>query len=453
MRGKPAVGLQSEIRTRIIPAHAGQTVLCFCSVFFIADHPRACGANAAIRRSFMIPSGSSPRMRGKLVSVAVLPVFNRIIPAHAGQTMACTPSMPNLSDHPRACGANNSVAVISDAPAGSSPRMRGKLNRTSTPMMPLRIIPAHAGQTPDWRGRAHGTTDHPRACGANFAGNEAGWARAGSSPRMRGKHLAAVGDAVAVRIIPAHAGQTAYRSQGPSRPSDHPRACGANEARLASESHAFGSSPRMRGKPAARSRRVMRVRIIPAHAGQTSAAARAGWSRPDHPRACGANVLTLHLHHAASGSSPRMRGKRQMATLMSSTQRIIPAHAGQTSRRNSSCYRQPDHPRACGANEHVRFLVGLRHGSSPRMRGKRYQRPPPPRQRRIIPAHAGQTPPSTTRDICRPDHPRACGANAARLAPRRFPSGSSTRMRGKRYTRSIGLDSQRIIPAHAGQTC
>ena len=147
-----------------------------------------------------------------------------------------------------------------------------------------------------------------------------------------------------------------------------------------------------------------------------------------------------------------MRGKRQMATLMSSTQRIIPAHAGQTSRRNSSCYRQPDHPRACGANEHVRFLVGLRHGSSPRMRGKRYQRPPPPRQRRIIPAHAGQTPPSTTRDICRPDHPRACGANAARLAPRRFPSGSSPRMRGKRRRPTLFHDSIRIIPAHAGQT-
>ncbi len=167
-----------------------------------------------------------------------------------------------------------------------------------------------------------------------------------------------------------------------------------------------------------------------------------------------------------------MRGKRQMATLMSSTQRIIPAHAGQTSRRNSSCYRQPDHPRACGANEHVRFLVGLRHGSSPRMRGKRYQRPPPPRQRRIIPAHAGQTPPSTTRDICRPDHPRACGANAARLAPVVFhpdhpracganaavrrsfmiPSGSSPRMRGKHRIIVGAKMEPRIIPAHAGQT-
>ena len=391
MRGKPAVGLQSEIRTRIIPAHAGQTVLCFCSVFFIADHPRACGANAAIRRSFMIPSGSSPRMRGKLVSVAVLPVFNRIIPAHAGQTMACTPSMPNLSDHPRACGANNSVAVISDAPAGSSPRMRGKLNRTSTPMMPLRIIPAHAGQTPDWRGRAHGTTDHPRACGANGPRPSQSEASAGSSPRMRGKrnpdnpndpntriipahagqtgihaslrhqrpdhpracgansaiqgavlpvsgssprmrgkHLAAVGDAVAVRIIPAHAGQTAYRSQGPSRPSDHPRACGANEARLASESHAFGSSPRMRGKlgPAADRRR--RLRIIPAHAGQTSRAFSSGDASPDHPRACGANKRSSTRGLEPAGSSPRMRGKRAHAALAPRGQRIIPAHAGQT---------------------------------------------------------------------------------------------------------------------------
>ena len=269
MRGKPAVGLQSEIRTRIIPAHAGQTVLCFCSVFFIADHPRACGANAAIRRSFMIPSGSSPRMRGKLVSVAVLPVFNRIIPAHAGQTMACTPSMPNLSDHPRACGANNSVAVISDAPAGSSPRMRGKLNRTSTPMMPLRIIPAHAGQTPDWRGRAHGTTDHPRACGANGPRPSQSEASAGSSPRMRGKRNPDNPNDPNTRIIPAHAGQTGIHASLRHQRPDHPRACGANSAIQVAVLPVSGSSPRMRGKLRRQRGRLGARRIIPAHAGQT----------------------------------------------------------------------------------------------------------------------------------------------------------------------------------------
>ena len=214
-------------------------------------------------------------------------------------------------------------------------------------------------------------------------------------------------------------------------PSDHPRACGANSGQPQTGGDDFGSSPRMRGKPAARSRRVMRVRIIPAHAGQTSAAARAGWSRPDHPRACGANVLTLHLHHAASGSSPRMRGKRQMATLMSSTQRIIPAHAGQTSRRNSSCYRQPDHPRACGANVISGRLRHASGGSSPRMRGKLHQVQRATYADRIIPAHAGQTPPDSPPVVFHPDHPRACGANVIHVQSALIASGSSPRMRGK----------------------
>ena len=371
-------------------------------------------------------------MRGKPRIGGAARMVLRIIPAHAGQTGRDRHSQRRQPDHPRACGANAIPTIPTTRTRGSSPRMRGKQEYTHPYGISGRIIPAHAGQTRRSRWRCCRCPDHPRACGANFAGNEAGWARAGSSPRMRGKHLAAVGDAVAVRIIPAHAGQTAYRSQGPSRPSDHPRACGANEARLASESHAFGSSPRMRGKPAARSRRVMRVRIIPAHAGQTSAAARAGWSRPDHPRACGANVLTLHLHHAASGSSPRMRGKRLDFKGFELKSRIIPAHAGQTTTTGACDAATKDHPRACGANAARLAPRRFPSGSSPRMRGKRRRPTLFHDSIRIIPAHAGQTiVPRHPRTMC-PDHPRACGANLESNASSCCATGSSPRMRGKR---------------------
>ena len=90
-----------------------------------------------------------------------------------------------------------------------------------------------------------------------------------------------------------------------------------------------------------------------------------------------------------------------------------------------------DHPRACGANRCQPEAVGHRHGSSPRMRGKRPRRPETAIQLRIIPAHAGQTLCDRGVTLVSTDHPRACGANvhepnAAPPAP-----GSSPRMRGK----------------------
>ena len=91
--------------------------------------------------------GSSPRMRGKRTgcSVASWPV--RIIPAHAGQT--CTPrtSCDFPQDHPRACGANACMTGVIDNVDGSSPRMRGKQGKTAKASDGVRIIPAHAGQT------------------------------------------------------------------------------------------------------------------------------------------------------------------------------------------------------------------------------------------------------------------------------------------------------------------
>ena len=355
----------------------------------------------------------------------------RIIPAHAGQTGRDRHSQRRQPDHPRACGANAIPTIPTTRTRGSSPRMRGKLGDPGGGVAGVRIIPAHAGQTSPATRPAGRAPDHPRACGANTLRRWVMPSRSGSSPRMRGKQRTGHRVQAARRIIPAHAGQTKPAWHRSLMPSDHPRACGANSGQPQTGGDDFGSSPRMRGKPAARSRRVMRVRIIPAHAGQTSAAARAGWSRPDHPRACGANVLTLHLHHAASGSSPRMRGKRQMATLMSSTQRIIPAHAGQTSRRNSSCYRQPDHPRACGANVISGRLRHASGGSSPRMRGKLHQVQRATYADRIIPAHAGQTPPDSPPVVFHPDHPRACGANVIHVQSALIASGSSPRMRGK----------------------
>ena len=208
MRGKLAAGLELGFDIRIIPAHAGQTRRFHALDRKRADHPRACGANVQGTVILRAPTGSSPRMRGKRVLHHRAEIAKRIIPAHAGQTKSPSLALDPSSDHPRACGANVADYLSPRFRHGSSPRMRGKHASALALTAPVRIIPAHAGQTAHATGTARSKTDHPRACGANSLASLATCGVTGSSPRMRGKLVAAVRRVQLRRIIPAHAGQT-----------------------------------------------------------------------------------------------------------------------------------------------------------------------------------------------------------------------------------------------------
>ena len=213
---------------RIIPAHAGQTCACPSRPRAWTDHPRACGANVGFAPIHVPLCGSSPRMRGKRRFAQHVPVAGRIIPAHAGQTSPCPRQQTTPSDHPRACGANGGWGAWTARATGSSPRMRGKLSDDPHGIILLRIIPAHAGQTPAQLWMDSLTADHPRACGANVILHLQYATGVGSSPRMRGKLIRIHLNHLDLRIIPAHAGQTRFFRFFPGHPADHPRACGAN---------------------------------------------------------------------------------------------------------------------------------------------------------------------------------------------------------------------------------
>ena len=361
-------------------------------------------------------------------------------------------SRPDSPDHPRACGANSFTPAFNWPSTGSSPRMRGKLICRFCRRCRMRIIPAHAGQTTRTTSCPARYPDHPRACGANLGKIGSLFGSFGSSPRVRGKRRPRPCPRTPVRIIPAHAGQTSGSRWGLDGNADHPRACGANAPVHVAARDPAGSSPRMRGKPV-RSRRLRaRRRIIPAHAGQTNSVPAKRSSHADHPRACGANVMVPSACMLMVGSSPRMRGKRHPPSPCNPVMRIIPAHAGQTVSNSSRTSARSDHPRACGANKGAGGNLNGRYGSSPRMRGKPHQRVMPPAGRRIIPAHAGQTRALARPDQRRTDHPRACGANSSGAFSMIRLIGSSPRMRGKRVgSVPVGILA-RIIPAHAGQT-
>ena len=188
MRGSPFASAYSRKVCGIIPAHAGLTSSPCARNSPRRDHPRACGAHSKIQSETYWQTGSSPRMRGSRLQ---LPGRHRrlgIIPAHAGLTSLWQDHRCLQGDHPRACGAHCTTILNSLCQQGSSPRMRGSPCSPTALSPSMRIIPAHAGLTQHSRRMSDSCRDHPRACGAHDA-RQPSWGNGrGSSPRMRGSH-------------------------------------------------------------------------------------------------------------------------------------------------------------------------------------------------------------------------------------------------------------------------
>ena len=213
-----------------------------------------------------------------------------------------------------------------------------------------------------------------------------------------------------------------------------------------------GSSPLTRGKHAV-SATILQVRgLIPAHAGKTASHRAARRRRAAHPRSRGENVSCGFARSIMSGSSPLTRGKLDALPVSETEGRLIPAHAGKTSRLVGHAPTLGAHPRSRGENKGPLRVLRHRTGSSPLTRGKRRDQRLRRVRRRLIPAHAGKTDLQDRRTAIARAHPRSRGEN---LRVRRGSSplqGSSPLTRGKLYRLFVHLLVLRLIPAHAGKT-
>ena len=369
MRGTQAQRIEELVEHRIIPAHAGNSMDMAWSRLAQADHPRACGELDGHGVVSSRSGGSSPRMRGTQLSDCLGARRSRIIPAHAGNSSNEGGAVRWNSDHPRACGELMSGLFARALALGSSPRMRGTPRRSAGAPCRSRIIPAHARNSHFGFGHWRGRSDHPRACGELLDGETERAYDAGSSPRMRRTRAGLVGRLRSGRIIPAHAGNSLDTQPGRHATADHPRACGELLNRSRGVPLITGSSPRMRGTPDRLAAVLAPKRIIPAHAGNSLRLSPPTACRTDHPRACGELWLHVDRPHALVGSSPRMRGTPCRASHTAIRTRIIPAHAGNSHWCSNPGWPSTDHPRACGELCLRAAPLRFRRGSSPRMRG------------------------------------------------------------------------------------
>ena len=70
-----------------------------------------------------------------------------ITPAHAGKTKCESMQHIRKGDHPRACGKDHGLRVVTPDEKGSPPRMRERQPRACMFNFGIGITPAHAGKT------------------------------------------------------------------------------------------------------------------------------------------------------------------------------------------------------------------------------------------------------------------------------------------------------------------
>ncbi|EDN80079.1 hypothetical protein ACTODO_00515 [Schaalia dentiphila ATCC 17982] len=178
--------------------------------------------------------------------------------------------------------------------------------------------------------RARASWAHPRSRGENSGPCTARPILGGSSPLTRGKRPYERGRAEPRGLIPAHAGKTPSYELYRRASAAHPRSRGENAGFRWSSDEVVGSSPLTRGKLPARDTRARRGRLIPAHAGKTSRSRSRRAGRRAHPRSRGENSDPQPLPLTWSGSSPLTRGKPRWTLLPLESRGLIPAHAGKT---------------------------------------------------------------------------------------------------------------------------
>ena len=186
-RGKRPAHLLRLHQVGLIPARAGKTHHDQDQTVRLPAHPRAGGENPARRHGRSNDGGSSPRGRGKPPAPGHYQHAGGLIPARAGKTRSPNRPRRRGGAHPRAGGENMPASSASWAVVGSSPRGRGKRRTRRGQPIEARLIPARAGKTLPSMHVRQVSRAHPRAGGENIRQIIYRIVGVGSSPRGRGK--------------------------------------------------------------------------------------------------------------------------------------------------------------------------------------------------------------------------------------------------------------------------
>ena len=330
--------------------------------------------------------------------------------------------------------------MLSNAARTVHPRLRGEHAAA------LGDIAGSFGSSPPARGTPQarlwprgGVAVHPRLRGEHDLIAALTWHPPGSSPPARGTPEQQAQTVVKLRFIPACAGNTSAPFLIVSGKPVHPRLRGEHRPTASNSQRPCGSSPPARGTPAGLARRTAVRRFIPACAGNTPTAARtiASWSV--HPRLRGEHKRGVTRRMPSSGSSPPARGTPLRGHERRGGRRFIPACAGNTQLSGRCGCPTAVHPRLRGEHRSGLERVQEYGGSSPPARGTHALPGPGTLVWRFIPACAGNTPRVRVRSRMGAVHPRLRGEHDCCSRNSATTRGSSPPARGT-------LFMERVVP-------
>ena len=189
---------------------------------------------------------------------------------------------------------------------------------------------------------------HPRLRGELLRLSGITSVNAGSSPLTRGTRMQKLAVWLALRFIPAYAGNSYSFEQTHSRGAVHPRLRGELLHKPYNEGRFLGSSPLTRGTPKALANDICVVRFIPAYAGNSVNEHNNILIEAVHPRLRGELTVKLETTKNVVGSSPLTRGTHALTYMISSGYRFIPAYAGNSVKLPRAAETSAVHPRLRG---------------------------------------------------------------------------------------------------------
>ena len=277
-------------------------------------------------------------------------------------------------------------------------------------------------------------------------------APSGSSPLARGTPAVRAAGALRVRFIPARAGNTATVGPFQTYNPVHPRSRGEHWMMGWPPGWTDGSSPLARGTLERLGGAAAVPRFIPARAGNTATPLPDSLTAPVHPRSRGEHFAAFGGTWRVTGSSPLARGTRTSTNTSTNSSRFIPARAGNTRWQRKRSLLSPVHPRSRGEHARAREANPEGSGSSPLARGTRAQVRASEAGARFIPARAGNTRLTNRPPVRRPVHPRSRGEHVSHQPTITGGIGSSPLARGTPTTSGYSRSIRRFIPARAGNT-
>ncbi len=191
---------------RFTPTPVGTIVPALCVEHSTAVHPHACGDDGNMCHYIAEFFGSPPRLWGRSLVQMEVELTHRFTPTPVGTMRPAARADTSHPVHPHACGDDTLEHITCHEPTGSPPRLWGRLAQSSSSPATFRFTPTPVGTMCRRRPGPELVTVHPHACGDDVNPLQGKSSAIGSPPRLWGRCCRSVHTSCGTRFTPTPVG-------------------------------------------------------------------------------------------------------------------------------------------------------------------------------------------------------------------------------------------------------